>query len=96
LQKRSLHYKKQKKLKANTKKKHLFFVFSISFIMLNFVILGLYDIPITTSFEASFEAKIYLCMCGVFILKNNPSQTEIEKLLKKLVEVPFSFFFYRI
>jgi hypothetical protein len=30
-------------------------------------------------------------MCGVFILKK-PSQTEIQKLLKKLVEVPFSVF----
>jgi hypothetical protein len=34
-------------------------------------------------------------MCGVFLLKK-PSQTEIEKLLKKLVEIPFSFLLYKI
>jgi hypothetical protein len=35
-------------------------------------------------------------MCGVFIFKKKPSQTEIEKLFKKLEEVPFSFLLYKI
>jgi hypothetical protein len=57
--------------------------------MLNNVIQGLYDIQITTN--KFCVSKMYSCMCGVLIIKKKPSQTEIGKLLQKLVETPFSF-----
>jgi hypothetical protein len=61
--------------------------------MLNFVMQGLYDTQITTN--KFCIAKMYSCMCGVFILKKT-SQTEIGKLLKILTETPFSFLHYEI
>jgi hypothetical protein len=58
--------------------------------MLNFVMQGLYDIQLT-----SFVKQECISANVVLHLKK-PSQREIEKLLKKLVEVPFSFLLYKI
>jgi hypothetical protein len=35
-------------------------------------------------------------MCGVFILKKNLPKKKLEKLLQKLVEIPFSFLLCKI
>jgi hypothetical protein len=61
--------------------------------MLTFVIKGLYDIQITTN--KFCIVRMYWCMRGVLYLKK-PSQTEIGKLLQKLIETPFSFLRYKI
>jgi hypothetical protein len=53
------------------------------------VVQGLYDIPITTN--KFCIAKMYSCMCGVFILKK-PSQTEIGKIASKISKNLFFFF----
>jgi hypothetical protein len=65
----------------------------ILLIILNFVIQCLYDIQITTK---SFVKQECIRACVVSSYLKRPSQTEIEKLLKKLVEVHFSFLLYKI
>jgi hypothetical protein len=42
------------------------------------------------------KQKMYSCIRVVPLYLKKPSQTEIEKLLKKIVEVPFSFLLYKI
>jgi hypothetical protein len=37
-----------------------------------------------------------VCGCGVFILKKNLHKQKSEKLLQKLVGIPFSFLLYKI
>jgi hypothetical protein len=69
------------------------FFFFISLMMLDFVIQGLYDIQIKTN--KFCIARMYSCMCSVFILKKIHKQKS-EKLLQKLVENPFSFLPYKI
>jgi hypothetical protein len=60
--------------------------------MLGFVVQGLYDIQIKNN--KFCIAKIYSCICGVFILKKIHKQKS-EKLPQKLVEIPFSFLHYK-
>jgi hypothetical protein len=61
--------------------------------MFDFVIQYLYDIQIKTN--KFCIARMYSCMCGAFILKQIQKQKS-EKLLQKLVEIPFSFLLYKI
>jgi hypothetical protein len=78
LQKRSLLYNSQKTT-SKRKKKNFFFSF------FDFVD----DIQITT--HKFCIARMYSCMCGVFILKK-PAQTEIEKLFQKFIKEDTSSF----
>jgi TRAP-type C4-dicarboxylate transport system permease large subunit len=89
LQKRSLLYKTQKKTKSKRKKKTFFFCFFDFVDDVDVLVQGLYGIQITTN--KFCIARMYSCMCGVFILKKIHKQ-KLEKLLKKLVETPFFFF----
>jgi hypothetical protein len=44
----------------------------------------------------SFDEQECIRACAVSFYLKKSSQTEIEKLLKKFVEVPFSFLLYKI
>jgi hypothetical protein len=86
LQKQSLLYKTQKKLKANEQKKK--YVFLIWLMLLDFDIQGLYGLQIKTT--KNCIAKMYSCMCVALYFKKN-SETEIGKIASKIGN--FFFFF---
>jgi hypothetical protein len=91
---RAFEYLHSQKINTGfTLQKKNFFVFLILLMMLNFVMQGLYDIQITTN---KFSIARMNRACVVFLYLKKPSQTEIGKLLKKLVETPFSFLHYKI
>jgi hypothetical protein len=86
LQKQSLLYK--------TQKKNFFFVFFFDFVDgVEFYYTGF--IRYTNNNQQVLLSKNVVVHVYILCLRK-PSHTEIEKLLKKLEEVPFSFLVYKI